>query len=83
MTIKQTNGNERNGIKGSRLNFYRSDAGLVFSMIVPAHSAKHYLNKVNSGKYIEQLKDGLQACKYGYDYRPTTEEAKAVLWNCR
>lgn len=49
--ITQTNGNTKNGIKGSRLRFWNDLGEMVGEMIVPKHNAKKYCINCPDGKY--------------------------------
>ena len=57
--ITQTNGNTRNGIKGSRLSIWREDGSLVDRFAVPARHALGYCQKHPGGQYAKRLRDAV------------------------
>jgi len=55
MRITQTNGNSRNGIKGSRLSIYTDDGVLVDRFVVPSRNARAYCDRHPTGRYALRL----------------------------
>ena len=51
MSITTTNGNSKNGIRGSRLRFWNSKGIKVGELIVPAWNGKKYCQNHKAGFY--------------------------------
>lgn len=49
--VTQTNGNSKNGIRGSRLSFYSAKNELIDRFVVPHRNAKWYCQQYPNGKY--------------------------------
>ncbi len=60
MKITQTNGNNRNGIKGSRITVRTNEGKIVDQFVVPSRDARGYCARYPGGKYGQRLAD---ACK--------------------
>jgi hypothetical protein len=57
MKTTQTNGNSKNGIRGSRLRFYNSKNELVGELVVPHRNARWYCNTYTGGEYGKKYKE--------------------------
>ena len=55
MKITQTNGNNRNGIKGSRITVRTNEGMIVDQFVVPSRDAKSYCERHPGGRYGRRL----------------------------
>lgn len=55
MKITQTNGNSRNGIKGSRITVRTNEGEIVDQFVVPSRDAQRYCARYPSGRYGRRL----------------------------
>ena len=55
MRITQTNGNSRNGIKGSRISVYTDAGELIDRFVVPSRNAQAYCDRHDTGRYALRL----------------------------
>lgn len=53
--ITQTNGNSKNGIKGSRLSVWNANGELVDRFTVPSQDAQRYCRKHPGGRFAKRL----------------------------
>ncbi len=58
--ITQTNGNETNGIRGSRLSVWNEAGELIDRFVVPSYDAQGYCKKHPAGTYAKRLQEAIK-----------------------
>jgi hypothetical protein len=64
--VTQTNGNAKNGIRGSRLTIWAKNGKLIDRFIVPSYNGQQYCKKHPGGKYAKRLQKAIREAEGSY-----------------